>query len=66
MSIIRQVKIQDSEDSTKTASVDSLGNLSVKTEDAEINQALLVQAKLTNMYLSEIANIKFTEQDIDN
>ena len=66
MDVLRQIKIQDSEDSTKTASVDSLGNLSVKTEDAEINQALLVQAKLTNLYLSEIANIKFTEQDIDN
>ena len=65
MDNLRQIKIQDSEDSTKTASVDNLGNLSVKTEDAEINQALLVQAKLTNMYLSEIANIKFTEQDID-
>ena len=66
MDNLRQIKIQDATDATRKATVDSLGNISVRTEDAEINKEILKQIKLTNMYLSEIAGMVLTDRDIDN
>lgn len=66
MSLIRQVSIQDGDDSTKKASVDVLGNLRIKQDNANVFDDILIELKINNAYLAYMTNMEFKQEDLEH